>query len=126
MDVPSVVNLVFFEPVYSNTKFWQMIGRGTRLTENPFNEELDKKFFTFDYRDNMRRFNGTDSIPPTDGRPQRSLSERTFLHRVELVSLLPAGDEVHETVVDKLRSQLESVPQRSVLVRSDDCGIRAA
>jgi hypothetical protein len=121
VDVPSVVNLVFFKPVYSNTKFWQMIGRGTRLAENLFGEGLDKKeFFIFDYCDNLRRFNGTDGIPPTEGSPQRSLSERTFLHRVELVSLLPAGDEVREAVVYKLRSQLESVPRRSVLVRPED------
>lgn len=121
VDVPSVVNLVFFKPVYSNTKFWQMIGRGTRLAENLFGEGLDKKeFFIFDYCDNLRRFNGTDGIPPTEGSPQRSLSERTFLHRVELVSLLPAGDEVRETVVDKLRSQLKSVPRQSVLVRPED------
>ena len=121
VDVPSVVNLVFFKPVYSNTKFWQMIGRGTRLAENLFGEGLDKKeFFIFDYCDNLRRFNGTDGIPPTEGSPQRSLSERTFLHRVELVSLLPTGDEVREAVVDKLRSQLESVPRRSVLVHPED------
>ena len=121
VDVPSVVNLVFFKPVYSNTKFWQMIGRGTRLAENLFGEGLNKKeFFIFDYCDNLRRFNGTDGIPPTEGSPQRSLSERTFLQRVELVSLLPAGDEVREAVVDKLRSQLESVPRRSVLVRPED------
>lgn len=121
VDVPSVVNLVFFKPVYSNTKFWQMIGRGTRLAKNLFGEGLNKKeFFIFDYCDNLRRFNGTDGIPPTEGSPQRSLSERTFLHRVELVSLLPAGDEVRETVVDKLRSQLKSVPRQSVLVRPED------
>ena len=121
VDVPSVVNLVFFKPVYSNTKFWQMIGRGTRLAENLFGEGLDKKeFFIFDYCDNLRRFNGTDGIPPTEGSPQRSLSERTFLHRVELVSLLPTRDEVREAVVDKLRSQLKSVPRQSVLVRPED------
>lgn len=121
VDVPAVVNLVFFKPVYSNTKFWQMIGRGTRLADNLFGEGLNKtEFFIFDYCDNLRRFNGTDGIPPTEGSPQRSLSERTFLHRVELVSLLPAGDAVREVVVDKLRSQLESVPRRSVLVRPED------
>ena len=50
-----------------------------------------ERILIFDYCDNLRRFNGTDDIPPTEGSPQRSLSERTFLHRVELVSLLPAG-----------------------------------
>lgn len=120
VDVPGVVNLVFFRPVYSNTKFWQMIGRGTRLSENLFGEGLNKsEFFIFDYCDNLSRFNGTDGIPPTEGSPQRSLSERTFLRRLELVDLLPAGDEVRSAVVEKLRSQLESVPKRSVLIRPE-------
>jgi len=34
IDVPELVNLVFFKPVRSKTKFWQMIGRGTRLSSN--------------------------------------------------------------------------------------------
>ncbi|MFP3386272.1 helicase-related protein, partial [Tritonibacter sp. SIMBA_163] len=34
IDVPDVVNLVFFKPVRSKAKFWQMVGRGTRLREN--------------------------------------------------------------------------------------------
>jgi len=36
IDVPEVVNLVFFKPVYSKIKFWQMIGRGTRLCPDLF------------------------------------------------------------------------------------------
>lgn len=121
VDVPDVVNLVFFRPVYSNVKFWQMIGRGTRLSENLFGEGLDKtEFFIFDYCDNLPRFNGTDGIPPTEGSPQRSLSERTFLRRLELVELLPAEDDVRAGVVEKLRSQLESVPKRSVLIRPEN------
>ena len=36
IDVPEVVNLVFAKPVYSYVKFWQMIGRGTRLREDLF------------------------------------------------------------------------------------------
>lgn len=121
VDVPDVVNLVFFRPVYSNVKFWQMIGRGTRLSENLFGKGLDKtEFFIFDYCDNLPRFNGTDGIPPTEGSLQRSLSERTFLRRLELVELLPAEDDVRAGVVEKLRSQLESVPKRSVLIRPEN------
>ena len=133
VDVPDVVNLVFFRPVYSNVKFWQMIGRGTRLRENLFGEGLHKtEFFVFDYCDNLSRFNGTDGVPPTEGSPQRSLSERTFLRRLELVELLPDDDEVRAGVVDKLRTQLESVPKRSVLIRPENrealerhCGAQA-
>jgi hypothetical protein len=45
IDVPEVVNLVFFKQVRSKTKFWQMIGRGTRLCSDLFGPRLDKEFF---------------------------------------------------------------------------------
>ena len=41
IDVPEIVNLVFFKPIHSKIKFWQMIGRGTRLCENMFGEGLN-------------------------------------------------------------------------------------
>lgn len=47
VDVPEVVNLVFFKPVKSKIKFWQMIGRGTRLCKDLFGIGQDKKNFTF-------------------------------------------------------------------------------
>lgn len=34
IDIPEIVNLVFFKPVHSRTKFWQMVGRGTRTCQN--------------------------------------------------------------------------------------------
>ena len=43
VDAPRVVNLVFFKMVKSLTKFWQMIGRGTRLCPNLFGPNQDKK-----------------------------------------------------------------------------------
>ena len=50
IDVPEIVNLVFFKPVYSSTKYWQMIGRGTRLCKNLFGPDSDKECFkVFDY-----------------------------------------------------------------------------
>ena len=50
VDVPEILNLVFFKPVKSKIKFWQMIGRGTRLCKNLFGTGLDKKeFYIFDY-----------------------------------------------------------------------------
>lgn len=54
IDVPSVVNLVFAKPVKSKVKFWQMIGRGTRLSPNLFGEGEDKsRFLIFDHWDNF-------------------------------------------------------------------------
>ena len=45
IDVPEVVNLVFFKLVRSKTKFWQMIGRGTRLCPDLFGPGEDKTEF---------------------------------------------------------------------------------
>jgi len=53
IDIPEVVNLVFFKLVRSKTKFWQMIGRGTRLCPDLFRPGRDKEFFyLFDYCQN--------------------------------------------------------------------------
>ena len=57
IDVPEVVNLVFFKPVRSKTKFWQMLGRGTRLCPDLFGPGKDKKdFFIFDFCGNLEFF----------------------------------------------------------------------
>lgn len=45
IDVPDILNLVFFKPVRSKIKFWQMVGRGTRLSEGIFDNGTDKEFF---------------------------------------------------------------------------------
>jgi type I restriction enzyme R subunit len=58
IDVPEIVNLVFFKIVRSSSKFWQMIGRGTRLCKDLFGPGLDKQhFFIFDFCQNFEFFN---------------------------------------------------------------------
>ncbi|MFC4990644.1 helicase-related protein [Rubritalea tangerina] len=57
IDVPEVCNLVFFKPVYSKIKFWQMIGRGTRLCPNLYGNGHDKQDFrVFDFCGNFDFF----------------------------------------------------------------------
>lgn len=84
IDVPAVVNLVFFKPVKSKIKFVQMIGRGTRLCENLFGEGKDKThFIIFDYCGNFEYF---DANPDgTDGMGGRSLSQRLFEVRLDIL-----------------------------------------
>jgi type I restriction enzyme R subunit len=66
IDIPEVLNLVFFKLVRSKTKFWQMIGRGTRLCSDLLDPGRDKQFFfVFDYCQNLEYF-GQD-LPTTDG-----------------------------------------------------------
>lgn len=49
IDVPEILNLVFFKPVFSKSKFWQMIGRGTRLCPELIDGEDKNKFYIFDF-----------------------------------------------------------------------------
>ena len=87
IDVPEVVNLVFFKPVRSKTKFWQMMGRGTRLCPDLFGPGRDKEFFrVFDYCQNLEFFGADPEI--REASAARSLSERLFAARLDLVRAL--------------------------------------
>ena len=56
IDVPEVLNLVFFKKVMSKAKFWQMIGRGTRLCPELMDGEDKDKFYIFDFCGNFEFF----------------------------------------------------------------------
>ena len=56
IDVPEVLNLVFFKKVMSKAKFWQMIGRGTRLCQGLLDGEDKEKFYIFDFCGNFEFF----------------------------------------------------------------------
>lgn len=87
IDVPEVVNLVFAKMVRSKTKFWQMIGRGTRLCPNLFGPDQNKLgFLVFDLCRNVEFFNS--SIAKAEPRLQPSLSEKIFRHRADLLLAL--------------------------------------
>lgn len=83
IDIPEVVNLVFFKIVRSKTKFWQMIGRGTRLRPNIFGPGEHKEYFyVFDFCQNFEFFNQNPDV--TEGAGGESLSKRLFSSRVAL------------------------------------------
>jgi type I restriction enzyme R subunit len=91
IDVPEVVNLVFFKQVRSKTKFWQMVGRGTRLCPDLFGPDQDKEFFLiFDYCQNIEFFGANPELKEANA--AKSLSERLFAGRLDLVRAL---DEKH-------------------------------
>ena len=56
IDVPEVLNLVFFKKVMSKAKFWQMIGRGTRLCPGLLDGKDKDKFYIFDFCGNFEFF----------------------------------------------------------------------
>jgi type I restriction enzyme R subunit len=87
IDIPEVVNLVFFKLVRSKTKFLQMVGRGTRLCPELFGPSQPKRFFyIFDYCQNLEFYS---QIPEqTDGASAEPLAKRLFKKRVELIGEL--------------------------------------
>ena len=111
IDVPEVVNLVFFKLVRSKTKFWQMIGRGTRLCEDLFAPGEDKKeFIIFDYCQNLEFF---DANPDGyESGVQESVKQKIFKRRLELAVALQQGeleDRAMQTFTEKLKDQMHGV-----------------
>src|SRR5262245_65888736 len=83
IDVPEVVNLVFAKPVKSYVKFWQMIGRGTRLRKDLFGPGKDKtEFLIFDHWQNFWFFD--ERYKEAQPVPQKSLLQHLFEARVAL------------------------------------------
>jgi type I restriction enzyme R subunit len=85
IDIPEIANLVFFKIVRSKTKFWQMIGRGTRLRPDLFGPGEHKEFFcVFDFCQNFEFFNQNPEL--TEGAGGESLGKRLFAARVALIT----------------------------------------
>src|SRR5262249_48391029 len=87
IDVPEVVNLVFFKLARSKTKFWQMVGRGTRLCPDLYGPGQPKEFFYIcDYCQNLEFF--SQNPETTDGALGESLGKQLFTSRLELISAI--------------------------------------
>jgi type I restriction enzyme R subunit len=103
IDVPEVVNLVFARPVKSYTKFWQMIGRGTRLRKDLFGPGKDKtEFLIFDHWQNFWFFD--EKYKEAQPAPQKSLLQHLFEARVELLSV--AIDKMDEAAIGTAEQQI--------------------
>ena len=106
IDVPEVVNLVFFKIVRSKTKFWQMIGRGTRLCPDLFGPDMHKEnFLVFDFCQNFEFFNQNPNA--SDGALAPSISEKLFVARVDLMDEIAKGQDADESDLEELRGALE-------------------
>lgn len=119
IDVPDVVNLMFFKLVRSKTKFWQMIGRGTRLRPELFGPERDKAHFNvLDFCQNLEYF--SQELIPAEGSGGTPLSEQIFKARLELIQTFDAihahTDERAE-VAGTLRDAIASMNPDNFLVR---------
>lgn len=97
IDAPSCVNLVFYKPVKSYAKFWQMIGRGSRLRPNLFGAGKDKeRFLIFDLCGNFEFFE--ENPHGIETTTQKSLTEIVFGLRLDLAQYLK--DTKYKTDID--------------------------
>lgn len=121
IDVPEVCNLVFFKPVRSSAKFWQMIGRGTRLCKDLFGYGDDKRaFLIFDFCENFEFFQ--QKPKGLEGTVGKSLSQRLFELRLRLAQALLASTTASEKaygqlLLDGLIAQTQALNTESFLVR---------
>lgn len=120
IDVREIVNLVFAKPVYSYTKFWQMVGRGTRLLETskpkPWCPEKDV-FLILDCWDNFEYF----KLNPKGKELKTQLPLPVKLVGLRLDKIETANDtdnaDTAAREVVKLRKQIAQLPQHSVVIK---------
>lgn len=125
IDVPDILNLVFFKPVKSKIKFMQMIGRGTRLSTDIFGVGNDKQcFYIYDWCGNFDYF---EKNP--DGkelRPAQSLTERLFCLRTDIAFHLQhqkyqedaCCKSLHDDIKQLLHEQVKALSESHISVRA--------
>jgi len=120
IDIRELVNLVFAKPVYSYTKFWQMIGRGTRLLEShkikPWCTEKDR-FLILDCWDNFEYF----KLNPKGKEPTAQIPLPVRFVGIRLDKIEKAidiqNDAIAKKEINKLREQIQGLPQNSVVIQ---------
>jgi type I restriction enzyme R subunit len=118
IDIPEILNLVFAKPIKSPVKFWQMIGRGTRLCPDLFGPDRDKTIFRiFDHWGNFERFEmGYRPAQPVQG---KSLLQLMFEERLNLAetALQKSDIQAFEQAVGLIAGDIEALPEESIAVR---------
>ena len=110
IDIPELLNLVFAKPIKSYVKFWQMIGRGTRLKENLFGQgEHKTKFRIFDHWGNFEWFDfHYKQVEPA---VSKSLMQKLFDERILLAenALQKFDKDTFNIVTDLIKSDISTL-----------------
>jgi type I restriction enzyme R subunit len=118
IDVPQIVNLVFAKPVYSYVKFWQMIGRGTRLCEDLFGPGRHKThFLIFDHWKNFEFFD--EHYQPVEPKQAKSLPQLVFENRVKLAetALQQADTQTFEMAINLIAKDIADLPTNTIAIK---------
>ena len=118
IDVPDILNLVFFKSVKSKIKFMQMIGRGTRLSKDIFGTEKDKEFFyIFDWCRNFEYFDKNPDGQKATVMP--SLTEKLFALRTKIAFHLQHQKYQEDEYAKSLHDEIKALLKEQVSVLSD-------
>ena len=118
IDIPEVLNLVFFKKVKSFAKFWQMIGRGTRLCPNLLGDGIDKeKFLIFDFCNNFEYFR-VEKYGSENG-IQETLAEKIYNTKTLICRELQAAQYATDEKYKSYRAGLVNELHRDVLDYKD-------
>ncbi|HEV2570922.1 MAG TPA: DEAD/DEAH box helicase family protein [Beijerinckiaceae bacterium] len=118
IDIPEILNLVFAKPVKSPVKFWQMIGRGTRLCKDLFGPGKDKTVFRiFDHWGNFERF--AMGYRPAEPTHSKSILQSLFEERLLLAATALQKSEiaVFDRVITLIAADVEALPEESIAIR---------
>ncbi|EPJ45423.1 MAG: type III restriction enzyme, res subunit family [Osedax symbiont Rs1] len=125
IDVPEVLNLVFAKPVKSKVKFWQMVGRGTRLCEGLFgvdaqgNSRDKEKFIIFDHWGNFEYFElEHDEAEPSLTKP---LAQKLFEAKVNYAeqALKQGAVTEFEQMVGLIKQDIDSLNDNTIAIRDN-------
>jgi len=118
IDVPECVNLVFAKPIKSKVKFWQMIGRGTRLCKDLYGKGKDKThFLILDHWENFEHF----EMDPQeeDVKQPKSLMQKLFESRLHLAetALKKADIATFDSVIKLIHQDVCALDMNTIAVR---------
>ncbi|MCM1114090.1 MAG: DEAD/DEAH box helicase family protein [Clostridium sp.] len=121
IDVPEVLNLVFFKKVMSKAKFWQMIGRGTRLCPNLIDGKDKDKFYIFDFCGNFEFFRFSNGKPTAN---MIALQGAIFNLKTQIVFKLQDADyqitqlvEFRKLLIDEMVAKVKELNRENFAVR---------
>lgn len=121
IDVPEVLNLVFFKKVMSKAKFWQMIGRGTRLCPGLLDGEDKQKFYIFDFCGNFDFFRMNKGKAAANTIPlQGAVFNLQFEISYKLQDMEYQTDRLtayRKALVDRMSGKVRELPRDSFAVR---------
>lgn len=121
IDIPEILNLVFFKKVMSKAKFWQMIGRGTRLCPGLMDGEDKSKFYIFDFCGNFEFFRMSKGRPTANQMALQSaicyLKAQMVYKLQDMVCQTPELQEFRQGLTEDLLEKARALNRESFAVR---------